>query len=254
MTKTPVDCSYDQGKLGCQLIATHILELAETSHAQLLTLTPKGSSPGVLRSVYVLNLIAYEETGKLFKMWQTLADWEKAGKKEAIIHFDQLEDHPSKGNIFGELCSRMMDFAESMMDVICKAINEDPAMTGTPEAAAVWLEICSVLRNAYSLHRDRIQVIGENFKDEREAAMNVDWRVDHWVSPKPQAYEMLLLDCFLLETISRAAKAYLAGGLNLQIAVKALSDMSQEVVSEDTKTFMAVLQKHDPEKFGFSED
>jgi len=244
MAKEPLVCDFAQARIGCRMIADHIFELAESSQAILNFVSRGKDRQNALRSAYILNLIGYEEAGKLFMMWQALAEAERKGLNE--VRIEEFELHDSKGDLAGDLCCQMMGFAESRYTEVMSSFNQVPM----PEAdLAVWQVILAATKSSASAHRERIFRIRRHFKQEREDAMYIDFRRGDWVIPPQLSHPMLAMDCRLLEIIAKASNAYLLEGLSFSSATKAISDLNLNVKSEEADMFLRVLSKNEPKWF-----
>lgn len=229
------------------MIADHILELAHASQAVLNSIPDDSVQKGSLRSAFILNLIAYEEAGKLFMMWQAMADAE--AKSSDRIRIEDFEYHETKGDLAGDLCCQMLDFAEGEFEKMIEFVRTiGPIMVPPPEPEVA--QILSVLKIAVSTHKERVYRIRRHFRQEREDAMYIDFRNGDWIPPPQYSHQMLAMDCILLQIIASATNAYLAEGLEFGMAMKAVSDLSKHIKSDESDRFLAVLQKRDPRWFG----
>jgi len=247
MVKEPLACDSAKARIGCKMIADHIFELAEASRAVLDSATGRGGMDSMLRTAYILNLTAYEEAGKLFMMWQALADAERRNLDSICIK--EFELHEPKGDLAGDSCCQMLDFVEGNLVRIVDSISGiEPSLRTTEQTSLA--NMLSMFRTSLSAHKERIYRIRRHFKQEREDAMYIDFRSGDWIDPPRFSSQMLFMDCLLLEIVAKAANAYLAEGLDFKLATKALSDMSMNVKSDDARKFLLVLQKRNPEWFG----
>ncbi len=247
MQKEPLVCDFAKARIGCKMIADHIFELAEASNA-ILDFVEKGKdSKGALRSAYVLNLVAYEEAGKLFMIWRALADAE--GNKADRIRIEKFEYHEPKGDLAGDLCCQMLGYAESKLVELTNMLDK-AASVPIPVDITLIAYAFSTLKSTVAMHKERVYRIMRHFKQEREDAMYIDSRSGNWVAPPQLSSEMLAMDCILLETVAKAANAYLLADLPFSLATKALSDLSKDIKSDEADQFVSALEKGDQKWFG----
>jgi len=248
MTKEPLVCDFAMARIGCKMIADHILELAEASHTVLDLATKEKEAKSTLRSAYILNLIGYEEAGKLFMIWQALADAERRSLDK--VRIEEFEYHDPKGDLAGDLCCQMLDFLEGdIMEIIESIKSAGSGMT--PEEEIMITRILAVFKSSVSVHKERVYRIRKRFKQEREDAMYIDFRNGGWILSPQLSSEMLAMDCILLKVVAKAANAYLLEELPFSLATKALSDMSKNVKSDEADRFLSALKKRDPKWFNF---
>lgn len=248
MVKEPLNCSLEQARVGCKEIVKHVRAMITSSKAILTATGTKPEKKSMLRSSFILNLIAYEETGKLFMMWQAAADAER--RQCQTIEIESFEYHDPKGDVAGDLCCQMIDYFESkVMPALQSAMVE--SRSGPPTiidfAGEMLLED---FRNTLSAHKERVHRIRKYFSREREDAMYVDFRDGVWTRCDQMSDSMLRMDCMLLSTIAEVAEAFLDEGLPFSHATKALIDIRSETMSQEVDEFMKVVRKTVPEVSG----
>ena len=101
-------CTISDTRSLCQRTARHVTALCNSSN-KILTGPAAQLSDGDLRNGFVLTLLALEETGKFFRMWQTAADAEEQ-KLDTVLVKDLFGNHQAKGGIAGDLCCQMLDY------------------------------------------------------------------------------------------------------------------------------------------------
>jgi len=202
----------------CQRIAEHVAALCISSNDILKNIS-KESSNGTLRNAFVLTLLALEETGKLFRVWQAAANVEDHASD--LIVRDLFSNHQAKGGLAGDLCCQMLDYTYTVLGSDSESQN-----------------LNSVQRGMLAEARDHLKETYQDFKTIREIVMytaNDQERCWHGMSTK--VGRNIGVENLLLMMVASGAQAYLESGGRFSLATKGLLDIQKGVHSDDAFAF-----------------
>jgi AbiV family abortive infection protein len=166
-----------------------------------------------LRCAFVLALLALEETGKLFKVWQAGAHAEEASKERIEVQ-DLFADHEAKGAVAGDLCCQMLDFVWKV--------------GGSVAPEDKW---------ATDAHTHLMEVY-RDFESVREIAMyTADDDGEGWAKTADRVRSNIDAEISLLWLVSSGALAYLETRGHFSTATKALVDIRAGVKSGESYEF-----------------
>ena len=231
MSNCDLDCTLDEARSICQTISRHIVNLSNAS-AQVLRSSSKVHTDDALRSAYVLTLLALDETGKMFKIWQVGANAEKRGESEKVLVKELFRDHELKGGLASDLCCQMFDCAAGwlgqMMDY------EEP---GTPNYESI-----KSVKGEFSKANAHLKAVYESFKSEREVTMYVSADNDkEWSKRRPSIAEAIESENLLLWLVANVASSYLNTKGRFSLAIEALLDIRSGISSDQTYAFIGRL-------------
>ena len=231
MSNCDLDCTLDEARSICQTISKHIMNLSIAS-GRALGSSSKVHADDALRSAYILTLLALDETGKMFKIWQVGADAEKRDESERILVKDLFRNHELKGGLATDLCCQMFDCAAGwlgqMMDY------EEP---GTPN-----YENIKSVKAELSKAKAHLKAVYESFKSEREIAMYVSADNNkEWSTRRPSIAESIEAENLLLWLVANTASSYLNTKGRFSLAIEALLDIRSGISSDQTYAFIGRL-------------
>lgn len=213
-------CTVEEAKRFCERTAAHVSALCSSSVS--VTTSPSKYLPGEhIRCAFILTLLALEETGKLFRVWQAGARAE--GLKEDKIEVqDIFADHGAKGAIAGDLCCQMLDFVSE---------SNGPAPPNRAESTASqdrWAEDA----------RTHLQEIYQDYESFRETAMYTahDSGVE-WSKILERVRANIVNENMLLWLVASGALAYLETSGRFSTATKALVDIQKGIQSSEAYEF-----------------
>jgi AbiV family abortive infection protein len=214
-------CGISDAREICRRTAEHVEALCESSD-NLLESRSRESGPDSLRSAFVLTLLALEETGKLFRIWQTAAGAEEQ-RSDLVFVKDLFWNHQAKGGLAGDLCCQMLDYA-------CRSLESNP---GTVSRFHAHLE-------ALTRAKDHLKETYENFKSARECAMyTANDQGSSWHEIESRVEKNIEMENLLLELVASGAKGYLESDGRFSLATKGLLDTQKGIKSDESFAFAA---------------
>lgn len=207
-----LQCNLEEARQFCERTATHVCALCSSSVTISMSRS-KYLPDGHLRCAFVHTLLALEETGKLFKVWQ--AGSRAEGLSEDIVEVKGLfADHGAKGAIAGDLCCQMLDF-------VWKASSATQ-----PEDR--WAE--DAWRHLKEVYQD--------YESVREIAMyTADDKGEKWRKIADRVRNNIESESFLLWLVASGALAYLETRGRFSTATKALVDIREGTESSESYEF-----------------
>jgi len=214
-------CTLTQAREGCIAIADHVILLCNSSEA-IRVRAGRLEKPTLLRYSYILTLVALEEAGKLFELWQAASESEQNHPDEVVV--DGWRDHKKKGGKAGDLCCQMLEFVSNLED---HSLDRDE-----------W----NGLRDGIAESRQHLSEIYPRFREERVLALYVDLIDSKWTAGSSPSTGTIEVDNLLLGVIARTAHTYL--GLRdsrFSIPVRLLSQIKNRERSDDTREFIEMV-------------
>jgi len=231
MSGCDLNCTLEEARRICQTISRHIGDLTDAS-ARILLSSQKDRTKDSLRSAYVLTLLALDETGKMFKIWQIAADAEKQGEPEKILVKDLFRDHELKGGLATDLCCQMFDCAVGWLDQMMNA--EAPGTHNYEAIKSVKVEFSKAI-----VH---LKMVYQSFKSEREVAMYVSADNEReWTRRRPTISEAVTTENLLLWLVANVANSYLNTKGRFDLAIIALLDIRNGIPSDQAYAFYGRL-------------
>ena len=221
-----LDCSIEEAKAICRTLSQHIIQLTNAS-SNLLS----GKFPAI-RPAYVLTLLALEESGKMFSIWQS-------GAKAEDEKFDRVQvqnlfrDHRMKGGLASDLCCQMFETVANWMMELEK--------TGNPEMLAD--QSLVIMKKEFEKAIVHLKGVYQAYTIEREATMYVshDGNIE-WESRSKEISEVIDSEVFLIWFVAGIANIYLVANGSFSLAIKALLDIKNGMPSDQIKTFFGLLR------------
>ena len=230
MSGPDLDCSIAEAKAICRLLSQHIFELSIASSKTLSTQLPVRRS-GAVRPAYVLTLLALEEAGKMFKIWQTGAKAED-DKSDRVVVESLFRDHEMKGGLASDLCCQMFETVANWVIDMQKV--EDPESQN--------YQLLSEMRRDLDKAVVHLKSVYQAYKAEREAAMYVsDDGNAGWNTRNQAVSEVIESDNFLIWVVASAANSYLKTEGSFSLAIKALLDIRKGSQSDQAYAFYGRL-------------
>lgn len=209
-----LSCSIVDTRRLCQRTADHITALCAGSN-KILTGPATQLSDEDLRNGYILTLLALEETGKLFRMWQTAANAEMQNSDSVIVR-DLFRNHQAKGGLAGDLCCQMLDYVVSIMQ------SDRESMTSNSVPMRLLADASDHLKETY-----------QDFKTAREAVMYTAHDEGRtWGDMSGKVRLNVGTENLLLMTVSAGARSYLESGGSFNLAIRGLLDIQRGVQSD----------------------
>jgi len=190
------------------------------SSGNLLKDRSKEFEPDSLRSAFVLTILALEETGKLFRIWQTAASAEEQESNLVFVK-DIFWNHQAKGGLAGDLCCQMLDYA-------CRSLGSGPETDGRFHTHL----------EALTGARDHLKETYENFKSVRECTMYT--ANDHeksWKEIESSVEKNIEMENLLLGLVASGAEGYLESNGKFSLATKGLLDIQKGIKSDESFAF-----------------
>jgi AbiV family abortive infection protein len=227
MDRKDLKCDLHTAREGCLAIANHVLDLIGVSGQIIMGISDSNQSKRSLKSAYILNLIALEETGKLFRLWKASAEAENSN--ETTISIEDFRNHEQKADIANSLLCNMLDYVSS--ELSSKDLD--------PLDRFQLKDIAQAVKN----HRDRLSLILRNFISERENTMYVDYSKGKWTKEIWFSDDLLRLDCIILGVIADSAVLLLQEGCSFSLTVKALADLKMNKESIEASEFIEIVRR-----------
>lgn len=224
----PLLCSLDEAREGIQLMAIHVERLCESSGI-LCEESCENGNPRLLRQAAVLTLLALEETGKLFEVWQAASGVEDQGRDQRVV-IPNFRDHSAKGRKVGDLCHRMIAFVrlraiQGLRDGPIPGVANGISKENIDRTCRDW--------------DDHFNSLCQTFERERVLAMYVDHLRGSWTAESPLTWTHVEMDNQLLEFVAVVAKAYFdSGERSFSLALRALKKLEEGIEDADTGTFI----------------
>ncbi|MCJ7464978.1 MAG: AbiV family abortive infection protein [Thermoplasmata archaeon] len=226
MSSYDLDCSIEEAKAICQTLSQHILKLSTASGKALSTQLPTRRA-GTVRPAYVLTLLALEETGQMFKIWQTGAKAED-DKTDRVLAENLFRDHEMKGGLASDLCCQMFEtVANWFLDM---QRTEDPKSQS--------YQVLSEVKEDFDKAVVHLKGVYQAYKAEREATMYVsdDGNVG-WDSRSQTISEVITTENLLIWIVAFAASSYLTTKGSFSLAIRALLDIRKGSQSDQAYAF-----------------
>lgn len=185
-------CTSEQAREGCVAIANHVILLCNSSEAVRVR-SLRLEKPALLRYSYILTLVALEEAGKLFELWQAASESEQSENDKVAV--DSWKDHKRKGGKAGDLCCQMLDFVSNLGDL--------------PGADGASNETWNELQNEMTESRRHLSDVYPRFREERLRVLYVDFIDSKWTDGNSPSMRVIEAENFLLSIVARTARAYL---------------------------------------------
>ena len=219
-------CTSTQARGGCTAIANHVILLCNSSESIRIRAF-RLKKPALLRYSYILTLVAMEETGKLFELWQAACESEQNNKDKVAV--DGWKDHERKGGKAGDLCCQMLDFVSSLGDL--------------PGAGDTLNETWDEFRDGMTESRQHLSDVYPRFKEERMRVLYVDFIDSKWTNGDSPSMRTIEVDNFLLGAVARTARAYLdQENTSFSTPVRLLSQIkNREGTDEEGQKFLAMI-------------
>ncbi len=236
---TDLICNLSEVSKICKTISNHIQNAAASAYILYNTYATKNRAE-LLRYATILNLIAFEETGKLFMVWQEAANAER--QKQSELRVVGFYHHRNKGEKAGQLFIQMV---ETILNHISDSFDSIKKEENT------FLELLSneIVKNVFSEmlkdYRDHLTLVGDNFKEIREQFMHTDPQNDYPHTNDNMEILFIATDSFLFDTIAHFAALYLASGESFSLATKALFDIKEDNKSSEVERFVELLNRVD---------
>jgi len=227
---TPLRCNLCDVKEGCRIISNHIFNASRSAEILLHT-SNLFVNPELLRYAQIMNLIAYEELGKLFMLWQEAAKAERENYQDLEIF--GFYNHPRKGEKAGELFHQMIDV---FLDLIFKSSIEDEHDQESIKLAN------QIIVEALDRYKQHLIFVGENLKDVREFLMHTDFKDGKWTNKFENEILLISTDSNLFKSIAEFSLCYLTSGERFSTATQALMDMKESKESREVKRFGEILR------------
>lgn len=212
-------CTISDTRSLCLRTARHVTALCSSSN-KILTGPVAQLSDGDLRNGFVLTLLALEETGKLFRMWQTAANAEEQNSDTVLVK-DLFGNHQAKGGLAGDLCCQMLDY-------VFRGMQSD---SETRDYNSVPMQL---LADA----RDHLKETYQDFKVAREATMyTAHDQGKAWSDMSGKVRCSIGTENLLLMAVAGGAQAYLDSGGRFSLATKGLLDIQEGIQSDEAFAF-----------------
>jgi hypothetical protein len=213
-------CNVSEARSICLRTIDHITDLCADS-IHILIGAKKGEDIQLVRGAYVLTLLALEETGKLFRIWQTAAAAERQVSDQVIVS-GLFGYHGMKGALAGDLCCQMLAHVARTME------SNDTAQESAPNG----------FRSAVGEARRHLEKVYLDFSTVRETVMYIanDGGAS-WNGISREVAGNIVTETVLLSIVANGAKMYLASGGDFSVATKALVDISNGVRSPEYYEF-----------------
>ncbi len=214
----PLKCSMNEARDLCIRIAEHVDGLTDASTA-ILDAEDEGQLD-LLRSSYILTLMALEEIGKMADLRQAASRCD-ASDLAVVVEVDGFRDHDVKGRLMGDLCCQMFEYAER--NLYPKVLREHP------ELKLHEYEATKPLKDA----RSQLLDLSNKFRTERLSAIYVDLHA----GKRPSRYSVVMYN-LLMGFISMMVRAYFRSGeTSFVLASDALRKIDMDTNDEQTAKF-----------------
>ena len=219
-SKRDLYCNLSEAKEFCRRTAAHVAALCDCS-ATISGNQAKELGDEDLRCAFVLTILALEETGKLFRVWQAAALAEEQTQNRIVVG-DLFADHQTKGAVAGDLCCQMLDF-----------VSRTPPATSPPYG-----QLNVAMHEAVEDAKAHLKKIYQGFESVREIAMyTANDSGDAWRAITKRVRDNIVVENFLLWLVARSAATYLETGGGFLTATKALIDIQKGVQSNEAFEF-----------------
>jgi len=230
MSNYHLDCSIGEAKAICQTLSNHIIDLSNASDKALAVQLPQLRTAAV-RPAYVMTLLALEETGKMFKIWQTGALAED-DKSDRVYVENLFRDHKMKGGLASDLCCQMFETVSDWL--------QNAQRTEGPESQSN--QGLSKMKEDFAKAVVHLKGVYQAYEAEREAAMYVsDDGNSRWNSRSQVVSEVIDSENLLISIVALAASSYLRTEGSFSLAIKALLDIKKGSRSDQTYAFYGRL-------------
>ena len=212
-------CDLAEAQKFCRRTATHIAALCSSSSIVNSNLAKKRDDDH-LRCAFVLTILALEESGKLFRVWQAAAQAEER-KQDRIEIEDLFADHQAKGMLAGDLRCQMLDF-------VIKLQTSEPNQNGSADVADRWAEEAGA----------HLKGIYQDFELVRETVMySAHDQGARWTEIAARVRGNIETENLLLWLVAGGAIAYMETGGRFSTATKALVDAQKGIQSNEAYEF-----------------
>lgn len=221
-----ITCTLEEAREGCAAIANHVILLCNSSEAVRLR-SLRLEKPAQLRYSYILTLVALEEAGKLFELWQAAGESEQNETDKVVVN--GWRDHKRKGGKAGDLCCQMLDFISNLGEL--------------PGASGAISETWSELQNDMVESKQHLSDVYPRFREERLRVLYVDFIESKWTDGNLPSMRIIETENFLLEVVARTARSYLAReGSTFSSSIDLLNRIrNREGIDKDAQEFMAMI-------------
>jgi AbiV family abortive infection protein len=226
MDRKDLNCDLNTAREGCIAIANHILDLVGASGRIITGISDHTQVRSSLKSAYILNLIALEEIGKLFRLWQVSAEAQNLGI--SIIRINDFRNHHRKASIANSLLSEMLDYFTSELS----PLDTDPSDMPPIEIA-----------RAFKSYRTWLSSVLSNFSNTRENVMYVDYSTGGWTKEIGVTYEMLFLNRIILGSIAEFTIIAIQENCPFSWTTKALLDIKNNEDSIEAQEFIELMKR-----------
>ncbi len=231
MSHNDLECTIEEAKSICRTLTRHISNLCVASD-KLMTPADDNKRNLTLRPAYVLTLLALEETGKMFKIWQVAADMERDNPSGKVQVEDLFRNHKLKGGLAGDLCCQMLDYAVGALDNLQRYKQQEDSDYESIES----------LKTDFSKAAAHLKEVYVSFKTEREIAMYVSADNDaQWNQRIQIVSEVIGSEEAFLWFVANMADSYLKTEGSFNLAINALSDIRNGVASDNAYAFFGRL-------------